>query len=196
MKSEVKTARITLPESIYMQLKQAAKSDKNYKSVGDYIVHQLDSLKILTCENDRLSRQLQAERVKAAGNIAASEQRVAVLEEKQQELCLLNADLTNQLGEQRKQNGELSERNGELSSQNAELREEKEQLKEINQSELSIRLKAESDLQAIGIELRKKEQEKSELENKIASRNAIIEGLHQELREKRTFLGKIKNLFS
>lgn len=189
MKSEVKTARITLPESIYMQLKQAAKSDKNYKSVGDYIVHQLDSLKILTCENDRLSRQLQAERVKAAGNIAASEQRVAVLEEKQQELCLLNADLTNQLGEQRKQNGELS-------SQNAELREEKEQLKEINQSELSIRLKAESDLQAIGIELRKKEQEKSELENKIASRNAIIEGLHQELREKRTFLGKIKNLFS
>ena len=252
MKSEVKTARITLPESIYMQLKQAAKADKNYKSVGDYVVHQLDQVKILACENDKLTKKLREERLVASQSIAASEERVAKVEkdvksvqDERDNLMAKNAELDERIVVLRQEkavfetantelnskiivleteraafemrvteaeeqvkklkkelsnisitNDDLARQNGELASRNAELREEKEQLKEINQSELSIRLKAESDLQAIGMELRKKEQEKSELENKIASRNAIIEGLHQELREKRTILGKIKNLFS
>lgn len=252
MKSEAKTARVTLPESIYMQLKQAAKADKNYKSVGDYVVHQLDQVKILACENEKLSQKLLDERAAAGQSIAASERRVAEAEEfaKKSQDYLRNISHTNaklsqriaDLGQEKAvfetantelnskiivleteraafemrvteaeeqvkklkeelsnisiANDDLARQNGELASRNAELREEKEQLKEINQSELSIRLKAESDLQAIGIELRKKEQEIVQLSANIESRDAIIDGLHKELREKSTFVGKIKNLFS
>lgn len=231
MKSEAKRVRVTLPESIYMQLKQAAKADKNYKSVGDYVVHQLDQVKILACENDRLTKKLRKERLVASQSIAASEERVAKVEkdvksvqDERDNLMAKNAELDERIVVLRQEkavfemrvteaeeqvkklkeelsnisiaNDDLARQNGELASRNAELREEKEQLKEINQSELSIRLKAESDLQAIGIELRKKEQEIVQLSANIESRDAIIDGLHKELREKSTFVGKIKNLFS
>ena len=124
MKTETKapkTARVTLPEAIYMQIKQAVKNDPTFKTVGDYLAHQLDQVKILSCENEnllheneKLSQKLLDERAAAGQSIAASEQRVAEAEEQAKKLQedLLNVSHANT---------ELANQNAELSNQNAEL---------------------------------------------------------------------------
>lgn len=122
MKTETKTpktARVSLPEAIYMQLKQAVKNDTTYKSIGEYLVHQLDQAKILACENENLSQKLLDERAAAGQSIAASEQRVAEAEEQAKKLQedLLNVSHANT--ELANQNAELSQRIAELEQQRA-----------------------------------------------------------------------------
>lgn len=124
MKTETKapkTARVTLPEAIYMQIKQAVKNDPTFKTVGDYLAHQLNQVKILACENENLlhenenlSQKLLDERAAAGQSIAASERRVAEAEELAKKLQedLLNVSHANT---------ELANQNAELSNQNAEL---------------------------------------------------------------------------
>ena len=135
MKTETKTpknARVTLPEAIYMQIKQAVKNDPTFKTVGDYLAHQLDQVKILSCENENLlhenenlSQKLLDERAAAGQSIAASERRVAEAEELAKKLQedLLNVSHANT--ELANQNAELSNQNAELSQRIANLEAEK-----------------------------------------------------------------------
>ena len=120
MKTETKapkTTRVTLPEAIYMQIKQAVKNDPTFKTVGDYLAHQLDQVKILACENENLlhenenlSQKLLDQRAAAGQSIAASEQRVAEAEELAKKL---QEDLLN-----------ISHANTELSQRNADLEQQ------------------------------------------------------------------------
>ena len=114
-----KTAWLTLPETMYMQLKQAAKADKSYKSIGDYLAHQLEQVKILARENENLSQKLLDERAAAGQSIAASEKRVAEAEEQAKKLQedLLNVSHANT--ELANQNAELSQRIADLEQQRA-----------------------------------------------------------------------------
>lgn len=121
-----KTTRVTLPEAIYMQIKQAVKNDPTFKTVGDYLAHQLDQVKSLacvnenlSCENEKLSQKLLDERAAAGQSIAASEQRVAEAEEQAKKLQedLLNVSHANT--ELANQNAELSQRIAELEQQRA-----------------------------------------------------------------------------
>lgn len=135
MKTETKapkTARVTLPKAIYMQIKQAVKNDPTFKTVGDYLAHQLDQVKILSCENENLlhenenlSQKLLDERAAAGQSIAASEQRVAEAEEQAKKLQedLLNVSHANT--ELANQNAELSQRIAELEQQRAVFETEK-----------------------------------------------------------------------
>ena len=113
-----KTARVTLPEAIYMQIKQAVKNDPTFKTVGDYLAHQLDQVKILSCEKEKLSQKLLDERAAAGQSIAASERRVAEAEELAKELQedLLNVSQANT---------DLWNQNAELSQQIANLEQER-----------------------------------------------------------------------
>lgn len=121
MKTETKapkTARVTLPEAIYMQIKQAVKNDPKFKTVGDYLAHQLEQVKILACENENLlhenenlSQKLLDERAAAGQSIAASERRVAEAEELAKKL---QEDLLN-----------VSHANTELSQRIADLEQER-----------------------------------------------------------------------
>ena len=135
MKTETKTpknARVTLPEAIYMQIKQAVKNDPTFKTIGDYLAHQLDQVKSLacvnenlSCENEKLSQKLLDERAAAGQSIAASERRVAEAEELAKKLQedLLNVSHANT--ELANQNAELSNQNAELSQRIANLEAEK-----------------------------------------------------------------------
>lgn len=122
MKTETKapkTVRVTLPEAIYMQIKQAVKNDPTFKTIGDYLAHQLDQVKILACEKEKLSQKLLDERAAAGQSIAASERRVAEAEELAKKLQedLLNVSHANT--ELANQNAELSQRIAELEQQRA-----------------------------------------------------------------------------
>lgn len=127
MKTETKTpktARVSLPEAIYMQLKQAVKNDTTYKSIGEYLVHQLDQVKILASESENLSKKLLDERVAASQSIAASEQRVVEANEREARLkqSLINA--ANENSVLASKNAELANQNAELSQRNADLEQQ------------------------------------------------------------------------
>ena len=181
MKTETKapkTVRVTLPEAIYMQIKQAVKNDPTFKTIGDYLAHQLDQVKILSCENENLSQKLLDERAAAGQSIAASERRVAEAEE-------LAKKLQEDLRNISRANTELANQNAELSNQNAEL------------SQRIANLEAEkAALDAESVNSRKYKQESEELARKLESREEVIFGLQREISEKETFTGKIKNLFA
>lgn len=212
-----KTARLTLPETMYMQLKQAAKADKSYKSIVDYLAHQLEQVKILACENEKLTQKLLDERAAAAQSIAASEQRVAEAEE-------LAKDLQGQLLNVSHANTELANQNAELSQRIANLKAEKaaleidlskvhsliggyqstvqslkEQISAMTQKqfESSNQISGlQAALDAESVNVRKYQQESKELSRKLESREEVIFGLQREIAEKETFAGKIKNLFA
>lgn len=213
MKTETKapkTARVTLPEAIYMQIKQAVKNDPTFKTVGDYIAHQLDQVKILSCEKEKLSQKLLDERAAAGQSIAASERRVAEAEELAKKLQedLLNvshanaelsqrianleaekAALVNEIGNLHSRIGGYQSTVQSLKEQNSVL--EQKQLESSNQiSGLQAALDAES------VNSRKYKQESEELARKLESREEVIFGLQKEIAEKETFTGKIKNLFA
>lgn len=212
-----KTARLTLPETMYMQLKQAAKADKSYKSIGDYLAHQLNQVKILACENEKLTQKLLDERAAAAQSIAASEQRVAEAEEQAKKLQedLLNVSHANT--ELANQNAELSQRIANVEAEKAALEVEignlhslienyqstvqnlREQisanaLRHIESSNQIDGLQAALDAEIVNV--RKYQQESEELARKLESREEVIFGLQKEIAEKETFTGKIKNLFA
>ena len=56
MKTTEKKSRIEIPEVIYLHLKQKMKDAGSYRTVGEYILHQLDELAITSCENDKLAK--------------------------------------------------------------------------------------------------------------------------------------------
>lgn len=127
MKTEAKApknARVTLPEAIYMQIKQAVKNDPTFKTVGDYLAHQLDQVKILSCEKEKLSQKLLDERAAAGQSIAASERRVAEAREREEKLkqALINA--ANESSVLAAKNAELANQNAELSQRNADLEQQ------------------------------------------------------------------------
>lgn len=227
MKTETKapkTARVTLPEAIYMQIKQAVKNDPTFKIVGDYLAHQLDQVKILSCENEnllheneKLSQKLLDERAAAGQSIAASEQRVAEAEEQAKKLQedLLNVSHAN--AELSNQNAELSQRIANLEAEKAALEVEignlhslirgyqstvqslKEQISAMTQKQLESNNQINSlqaALDAESVNVRKYQQESEELARILEWREEVIFGLQKEIAEKETFTGKIKNLFA
>lgn len=227
MKTETKapkTARVTLPGAIYMQIKQAVKNDPTFKIVGDYLAHQLDQVKILSCENEnllheneKLSQKLLDERAAAGQSIAASEQRVAEAEEQAKKLQedLLNVSHAN--AELSNQNAELSQRIANLEAEKAALEVEignlhslirgyqstvqslKEQNSVLTQKQLESNNQINSLQAALDAEIvnvRKYQQESEELARILEWREEVIFGLQKEIAEKETFTGKIKNLFA
>lgn len=227
MKTETKapkTTRVTLPEAIYMQIKQAVKNDPTFKTVGDYLAHQLDQVKILSCEKEKLSQKLLEERAAAGQSIAASEQRVAEAEEQakklQEDLLNIshaNTELANQNAELSNQNAELSQRIANLEAEKAALEVElsnvhsliggyqstvqslKEQISAMTQKQIESSNQInglQAALDAESVNSRKYKQESEELARKLESREEVIFGLQREISEKETFTGKIKNLFA
>lgn len=220
MKTETKapkTTRVTLPEAIYMQIKQAVKNDPTFKTVGDYLAHQLDQVKILSCENEnllheneKLSQKLLDERAAAGQSIAASEQRVAEAEEQAKKLQedLLNISHANTELSQRIANleaekaalvneiGNLHSRIGGYQSTVQTLKEQNSVLtqKQLESSNQINGLQAALDAESVNV--RKYHQESEELARKLECREEVIFGLQKEIAEKETFTGKIKNLFA
>lgn len=166
MKTTEKKSRIEIPETIYLHLKQKMKDAGSYRTVGEYILHQLDELAITTCENDKLAQankilkeaaeQFLKERRQASIQISASEARVSSL---QKEL-------------QAKENIEN------------ELRELKDKYTTLQQAN-----------EAKDIELRKLKSERDKLETRLRVIEAENELNKSILNYKQTFIGKLKNLF-
>lgn len=167
MKTTEKKSRIEIPETIYLHLKQKMKDAGSYRTVGEYILHQLDELAITSCENDKLAKtneelketneQLLKERRQASIQISASEARVSSL---QKEL-------------QAKENLE------------SELRSLKDKYTTLQQAN-----------EAKDIELRKLKSERDQAENRLRVVEAENELNKSILDYKRTFIGRLKNLFS
>lgn len=164
---ETKKSRIEIPETIYLHLKTKMKDAGEYKTVGEYILHQLDELAITTCENGKLAKanealkqateQLLKDRRQASIQISASESRANSL---QKEL-------------QAKENLEN------------ELRTLKDKYTTLQQAS-----------EAKDIELRKLKSEKTAVENRLRVIEAENELNKSLLDYKQTFVGKIKNLFA
>lgn len=164
----VKNTRVALPEPIVLHLKKKMKDDKGeYKTVGEYILRQLDELAIITCENDKLTQankilkeaaeQLLKDRRQASIQISASESRANSL---QKEL-------------QAKENLEN------------ELRTLKDKYNTLQTAS-----------EAKDIEIRKLKSEKTTAENRLQVVEAENELNKNILDYKQTFIGKIKNLFA
>lgn len=167
MKTTEKKSRIEIPETIYLHLKQKMKDAGSYRTVGEYMLHQLDELAITTCENDKLAKaneelketneQLLNERRQASIQISASEARVSSL---QKEL-------------QAKENIEN------------ELRELKDKYTTLQKAN-----------EAKDIEIRKLNSEKILVEKKVSLLTSENFDLIRSLVKVRTFWGRLKNLFS
>lgn len=167
MKTTEKKSRIEIPEVIYLHLRTKMKEAGEYKTVGEYILHQLDELAITTCENDKLSKtnedlkkaneQLLKDRRQASIQISASESRANSL---QKEL-------------QAKENIEN------------ELRELKDKYTTLQKAN-----------EAKDIEIRKLKSERDQAENRLRVVEAENELNKSILDYKRTFIGRLKNLFS
>lgn len=164
----VKNTRVALPEPIVLHLKKKMKDDKGeYKTVGDYILHQLDELAITTCENDKLTQankilkeaaeQLLKDRRQASIQVSASEARVNSLEKELQ----AKENLEN------------------------ELRTLKDKYNTLQTAS-----------EAKDIEIRKLKSEKTTAENRLQVVEAENELNKNILDYKQTFIGKIKNLFA
>lgn len=167
MKTTEKKSRIEIPETIYLHLKQKMKDAGSYRTVGEYILHQLDVLAITSCENDKLAKtneelkesneQLLKERRQASIQISASESRANSL---QKEL-------------QAKEN---------LESELRSLKDKYNTLQQANETK--------------DIELRKLKSERDKLETRLRVIEAENELNKSLLDYKQTFVGKIKNLFA
>lgn len=164
----VKNTRVALPEPIVLHLKKKMKDDKGkYKTVGEYILHQLDELVIMTCENDKLTQankilkeaaeQLLKDRRQASIQISASESRANSLQKELQ----AKANLEN------------------------ELRILKDKYTILQQAS-----------ETKDIEIRKLKSEKTAAENRLQVVEAENELNKSMLDYKQTFIGKIKNLFA
>ena len=164
----VKNTRVALPEPIVLHLKKKMKDDKGeYKTVGDYILRQLDELVMMTCEHDILVKtykelkeandQLLKDRRQASIQVSASEARVNSLEKELQA----------------KENIEN------------ELRTLKDKYNTLQTAS-----------EAKDIEIRKLKSEKTTVENRLQVVEAENELNKKILDYKQTFIGKIKNLFA
>lgn len=173
MNTEKKTkmSRIAIPEQQYLHLKKKMKEVGSHKTVGEYILHQLDELAIISCENERLASQnekmknenadLLKERQQAATQIAASEARVYSLQKE------LDSE---------------SRRRHSFAHELCVLENKYQTLQKANEAK--------------DIEIRKLRSEKTTTENRLQVVEAENELNKSILDYKRTFVGKIKNLFS
>ena len=164
---ETKKSRIEIPETIYLHLRTKMKEAGEYKTVGEYILHQLDVLTITSCENDILAKankelketneQLLNERRQASIQISISESRANSL---QKEL-------------QAKEN---------LENELRLLKDKYTTLQQANETK--------------DIELRKLKGEKILAEKKVSLLTSENFNLFRTLVKMRTFRGRLKNLFS
>lgn len=164
---ETKKSRIEIPETIYLHLKQKMKDAGSYRTVGEYILHQLDELAITTCENGNLAKankilkeaaeQLLKERRQASIQTSVSEARANSL---QKEL-------------QAKENIENELRN---------LKDKYTTLQKANEAK--------------DIEIRKLNSEKILVEKKVSLLTSENFDLIRSLVKVRTFWGRLKNLFA
>lgn len=164
---ETKKSRIEIPETIYLHLRTKMKDAGSYRTVGEYILHQLDELAITTCENDKLAKaneelketneQLLKERRQASIQTSVSEARANSL---QKEL-------------QAKENIENELRN---------LKDKYTTLQKANEAK--------------DIEIRKLNSEKILVEKKVSLLTSENFDLIRSLVKVRTFWGRLKNLFA
>lgn len=164
---ETKKSRIEIPETIYLHLRTKMKEAGEYKTVGEYILHQLDELTITTCENDKLAK----------ANEELKETNEQLLKERRQ------ASIQTSVSEARA-NSLQKELQAKENIEN-ELRELKDKYTTLQQAN-----------EAKDIELRKLKSERDQAENRLRVVEAENELNKIILDYKRTFIGKIKNLFS
>ena len=167
MKTTEKKSRIEIPETIYLHLKQKMKDAGSYRTVGEYILHQLDELAITTCENDKLAKaneelkesneQLLKERRQASIQVSASESRANSLQKELQAKEKLENELRI-------------------------LKDKYTTLQQANETK--------------DIELRKLNGEKILAEKKVSLLTSENFNLYRTLVKMRTFRGRLKNLFS
>lgn len=163
----VKNTRVALPEPIVLHLKKKMKDDKGeYKTVGEYILHQLDELAITTCENDKLAK----------ANEELKETNEQLLKERRQ------ASIQTSVSEARA-NSLQKELQAKENIEN-ELRELKDKYNTLQTAS-----------EAKDIEIRKLKSEKTTAENRLQVVEAENELNKSILDYKQTFIGKIKNLF-
>lgn len=167
MKTTEKKSRIEIPEVIYLHLRTKMKEAGEYKTVGEYILHQLDMLTITTCENDILAK----------ANKELKETNEQLLKERRQ------ASIQTSVSEARA-NSLQKELQAKENIEN-ELRELKDKYTTLQQAN-----------EAKDIELRKLKSERDKLETRLRVIEAENELNKSILDYKRTFVGKIKNLFS
>ena len=164
---EIKKSRIEIPEVIYLHLKQKMKDAGSYRTVGEYMLHQLDELAITTCENDKLAKanedlketneQLLKERRQASIQVSASESRANSLQKELQAKENLESDLRS-------------------------LKDKYTTLQKANEAK--------------DIEIRKLNSEKILVEKKVSLLTSENFDLIRSLVKVRTFWGRLKNLFS
>lgn len=167
MKTTEKKSRIEIPEVIYLHLRTKMKEAGEYKTVGEYILHQLDELAITTCENDKLAK----------ANEELKETNEQLLKERRQ------ASIQTSVSEARA-NSLQKELQAKENIEN-ELRELKDKYTTLQQAN-----------EAKDIELRKLKSERDKLETRLRVIEAENELNKSILDYKRTFIGRLKNLFS
>lgn len=167
MKTTEKKSRIEIPEVIYLHLRTKMKEAGEYKTVGEYILHQLDELAITTCENDKLAK----------ANEELKETNEQLLKERRQ------ASIQTSVSEARA-NSLQKELQAKENIEN-ELRELKDKYTTLQQAN-----------EAKDIELRKLKSERDKLETRLRVIEAENELNKSILNYKQTFIGRLKNLFS
>lgn len=162
-----KMSRLAIPEERFLHLKKKMKESGKFSNVGEYILHQIDELAIISCENERLASQnedlksenaaLLKERQQYATQVAASEARVAAMQ------------------------NEIDKQKNSLSA-----------FRELEDKYLIIS-KA---LGKKDFEIRKVNSEKILAEKKASELTLENRNLFRTLVEMRTFWGRLKNLFT
>lgn len=167
MKTTEKKSRIEIPETIYLHLKQKMKDAGSYRTVGEYILHQLDELAITICENDKLSK----------ANKVLKEAAEQLLKERRQ------ASIQTSVSEARA-NSLQKELQAKENIEN-ELRTLKDKYTTLQKAN-----------EAKDIEVRKLKGERDQIENRLRVIEAENELNKSILNYKQTFIGRLKNLFS
>ena len=167
MKTTEKKSRIEIPEVIYLHLRTKMKEAGEYKTVGEYILHQLDELAITTCENDKLAK----------ANEELKETNEQLLKERRQ------ASIQTSVSEARA-NSLQKELQAKENIEN-ELRELKDKYTTLQKAN-----------EAKDIEIRKLNSEKILVEKKVSLLTSENFDLIRSLVKVRTFWGRLKNLFA
>lgn len=167
MKTTEKKSRIEIPEVIYLHLLTKMKEAGEYKTVGEYILHQLDELAITTCENDKLAK----------ANEELKETNEQLLKERRQ------ASIQTSVSEARA-NSLQKELQAKENIEN-ELRELKDKYTTLQKAN-----------EAKDIEIRKLNSEKILVEKKVSLLTSENFDLIRSLVKVRTFWGRLKNLFA
>lgn len=167
----MKNTKVAMPEAIVLHLKAKMKEDKGeYATVGEYIVHRLDELAIIESENVKLAK-------KNEDLINACEQ---AIKERRQASIQVSASEARVSSLQTEIKSEIQARRN-LANELRNFEDKYETLQRANEAK--------------DIELRKLRSEKITAENRLQVVEAENELNKKILDYKRTFIGRIKNLF-